>query len=88
MPMLSRVAFLCHQKWDSASKVHLIPPHIPTLMLSGAKDVVVPQSHMEELERLLRDAPGRQRRPGELIEFPGGAHSKCFRASASVSGAL
>ncbi|KAL5504837.1 BEM46 [Sanghuangporus vaninii] len=75
MPMLARVAFLCHQKWDSASKVHLIPQEIPILMLSGARDEMVPQAHMLELERLLRDGPGRQRRVGQLIEFPDGTHN-------------
>ena len=73
--MLSRVAFLCHQKWDSASKVDLIPPETPILMLSGAKDEVVPQAHMIELERLLREAPGRRQRLGGFVELPEGTHS-------------
>jgi abhydrolase domain-containing protein 13 len=80
MPMLSRVAFLCHQKWDSASKVHLIPATTPVLMLSGRKDEIVPQAHMHELERLFREAKmsgrSRGRRPGKLVEYREGSHSE------------
>ncbi|KAG6333738.1 hypothetical protein ID866_5351 [Astraeus odoratus] len=49
LPLLSPVSFLCHQKWDSASKVPLIPRDTPILMLSGLKDEVVPQEHMAAL---------------------------------------
>lgn len=48
-PILGPFSFLCHQKWDSASKVPLIPRDIPILMLSGARDEVVPAEHMKEL---------------------------------------
>lgn len=75
MPWLSPVSFLCHQKWDSASKIPLIPIQTPILMLSGERDEVVPSEHMEELERLMRNVPGRGRRPGKLIEFKNGQHS-------------
>ncbi|THH26554.1 hypothetical protein EUX98_g7628 [Antrodiella citrinella] len=49
LPVLGPFAFLCHQKWDSASKVPLLPRKIPILMLSGARDEVVPKVHMEAL---------------------------------------
>ncbi|KAH8109951.1 alpha/beta-hydrolase [Phellopilus nigrolimitatus] len=75
MPMLSRVAFLCHQKWDSVSKLPLIPAETPVLMLSGARDEIVPAVHMEELERLLREPVPGKRRPGQLVKFHGGSHN-------------
>ncbi|THH01608.1 hypothetical protein EW026_g1107 [Hermanssonia centrifuga] len=49
LPFLGPFAFLCHQKWDSASKVPLIPRKTPILMLSGAMDEVVPPEHMRGL---------------------------------------
>lgn len=81
MPWLSPVSFLCHQKWDSASKLPRIPLTTPILMLSGTRDEIVPQAHMHELERLLREVPGKGRRPGRFVEFVTGAHSAyivCF----------
>ncbi|KZT64669.1 alpha/beta-hydrolase [Daedalea quercina L-15889] len=48
-PVLGPFSFLCHQKWDSASKVSLIPGDIPILMLSGVRDEVVPHEHMRDL---------------------------------------
>ncbi|KAF8184836.1 Alpha/Beta hydrolase protein [Pholiota molesta] len=49
MPVLGPFAFLCHQKWDSASKIPLIPATTPILMLSGARDEIVPREHMRAL---------------------------------------
>lgn len=49
LPVLGPFAFLCHQKWDSASKIPLIPRSIPILMLSGLQDEVVPKEHMQGL---------------------------------------
>ena len=88
MPMLARVAFLCHQKWDSASKIPLIPQNTPILMMSGVKDEVVPRAHMIELERLLRGGDvNRRRRPGWFAEYRDGAHSELdmFYVSSSNS---
>ncbi|KAH8096849.1 alpha/beta-hydrolase [Cristinia sonorae] len=53
LPVLGPFAFLCHQKWDSASKIHLIPRKTPILMLSGARDEVIPREHMEGLWELI-----------------------------------
>ncbi|TCD66870.1 hypothetical protein EIP91_000768 [Steccherinum ochraceum] len=53
LPVLGPFAFLCHQKWDSASKISLIPSKTPILMLSGAHDEVVPREHMEGLWELV-----------------------------------
>ena len=78
MPILSPFSFLCHQKWDSASKVHLIPPNVATLLLSGTSDEIIPSSHMEELEKLFRQTPGSEKREGKLVEFRAGRHSKFF----------
>jgi len=49
LPILGPFSFLCHQKWDSASKIPRIPPTTPILMLSGAKDDLVPKEHMRSL---------------------------------------
>ena len=73
---LSPVSFLCHQKWDSASKLTRIPLTTPILMLSGSRDEIVPPAHIQELERLLREVPGKGRRPGRIAEFATGAHSE------------
>ncbi|OCH84321.1 alpha/beta-hydrolase [Obba rivulosa] len=59
LPALAPFAFLCHQKWDSASKVPTIPPSTPILMLSGARDEVVPRQHMLELWKLVKAREGQ-----------------------------
>ncbi|RDX49406.1 alpha/beta-hydrolase [Lentinus brumalis] len=62
MPVLGPFAFLCHQKWDSASKVTSIPAETPMLLLSGVQDEVVPREHMQELWQLVQKrVPRRQR---------------------------
>ncbi|KAI0788924.1 alpha/beta-hydrolase [Irpex lacteus] len=53
LPILGPFAFLCHQKWDSASKIPLIPRKTPILMLSGLQDEVVPCEHMKGLWELV-----------------------------------
>ena len=49
LPFLSPFAFLCHQKWESASKLPMIPVTTPILMLSGLQDEVVPAEQMKGL---------------------------------------
>ncbi len=76
MPWLAPVSFLCHQKWDSASKIPLLPSTMPVLMLSGKRDQIVPKEHMQELESLLRPKDGEgAKRKGSFIEFAWGSHS-------------
>ena len=59
LPVLGPFAFLCHQKWDSASKVPLLPQETPMLLLSGVRDEVVPREHMQGLWELVqRRVPG------------------------------
>lgn len=58
LPVLAPFAFLCHQKWDSASTVPLIPPTTPILMLSGARDEVVPREHMLGLWQIVKAREG------------------------------
>jgi hypothetical protein len=53
LPILSPFSFLCHQKWDSARKIPLIPRKTPMLLLSGARDQVVPREHMQALWELV-----------------------------------
>ena len=62
LPVLGPFAFLCHQKWDSASKIPLIPAETPMLLLSGVRDEVVPREHMQGLWELVQKrVPGGQR---------------------------
>jgi fermentation-respiration switch protein FrsA (DUF1100 family) len=61
MPPLGRFAFLCHQKWDSASKLPSIASETPILMLSGVKDEIVPREHMRSLWEVVK---ARKRRDG------------------------
>ncbi|KIJ64023.1 hypothetical protein HYDPIDRAFT_28917 [Hydnomerulius pinastri MD-312] len=65
LPLLSPLSFLCHQKWDSASKIPLIPKTTPILMLSGVKDEVVPHEHMLNLWEIV------SRRQGAKVEGEG-----------------
>ncbi|EKM53149.1 uncharacterized protein PHACADRAFT_259337 [Phanerochaete carnosa HHB-10118-sp] len=58
LPVLGPFAFLCHQKWDSAAKLPLVPRRVPLLMLSGVLDEVVPREHMLGLWELVRRREG------------------------------
>lgn len=80
MPWLSPFSFLCHQKWDSASKIPLIPSDVAVLLLSGAQDEIIPPSHMVELEKLFRHTPGNENRVGKFVEFESGKHSESVDA--------
>ncbi|RPD56558.1 alpha/beta-hydrolase [Lentinus tigrinus ALCF2SS1-7] len=62
MPVLGPFAFLCHQKWDSASKIPTIPAETPMLLLSGVRDEVVPREHMQELWQLVQQRVPRGQR--------------------------
>ncbi|KAF8557181.1 alpha/beta-hydrolase [Imleria badia] len=90
LPLLSPLTFLCHQKWDSASKIPLIPRSTPILMLSGVRDEVVPRQHMQELWEIVTRRQGSKletdrepkanasevgRGKSKFVEFPGGTHS-------------
>ncbi|KAL1939240.1 hypothetical protein VTO73DRAFT_10043 [Trametes versicolor] len=87
LPVLGPFAFLCHQKWDSASKIPLIPAETPMLLLSGSQDEVVPSEHMHELWKLIEQrVPGARHKTephGELadakdesVELPAGGYSR------------
>ncbi|KNZ76534.1 Protein bem46 [Termitomyces sp. J132] len=85
LPALGPFSFLCHQKWDSASKVPLIPLSTPILMLSGVKDDLVPQAHMHALWEVVarrgetKTSGGREYKVGlehaKFVEFPYGGHN-------------
>ncbi|KJA22504.1 hypothetical protein HYPSUDRAFT_40881 [Hypholoma sublateritium FD-334 SS-4] len=85
LPALGPLAFLCHQKWDSAAKIPLIPPTTPVLMLSGARDDLVPREHMRALWEAVarrgekRTAGGVEYKVGleraRYVEFEGGGHN-------------
>ncbi|KAF8218115.1 Alpha/Beta hydrolase protein [Mycena galopus ATCC 62051] len=70
LPLLGPFAFLCHQKWDSASKVPLIPATTPILMLSGVADELVPKEHMRALWEVIARR-GETKTPGG-VEFSKG----------------
>ncbi|KAH7908133.1 Alpha/Beta hydrolase protein [Hygrophoropsis aurantiaca] len=88
LPLLAPLAFLCHQKWDSASKIPLIPRTTPILMLSGVRDEVVPRQHMQELWEIVSRRQGAKsteegisqdsqigRGKSKFIEFERGSHN-------------
>ncbi|KAL0581286.1 bem46 protein, variant [Marasmius crinis-equi] len=80
LPALSAFTFLCHQKWDSASKIPLIPPKTPILLLSGAKDQIVPQEHMKQLRDLVlqrgaKDGERNLEEKSRWEEFEYGSHN-------------
>ncbi|KAG1864524.1 alpha beta-hydrolase [Suillus tomentosus] len=89
LPLLSPLSFLCHQKWDSASKIPLIPRSMPILMLSGVRDEVVPREHMQELWQIVSrrqgtkssdtgnksDIPEVGNGKSRFLEFEGGHHN-------------
>jgi pimeloyl-ACP methyl ester carboxylesterase len=86
MPVLGPFAFLCHQKWDSASKIPLIPATTPILMLSGARDEIVPREHMRALWEAVAKRGEKKKINGseykvgleraKYMEFEYGGHSK------------
>lgn len=85
LPVLGPFSFLCHQKWNSASKIPLIPPTTPILMLSGASDELVPKEHMRALWEVVAKR-GEKKKPNgseyktgleraKYIEFESGHHN-------------
>lgn len=48
IPMLKNLTFLCHLNWPSESSIRQIV-NTPILFLSGAKDELVPPTHMKGL---------------------------------------
>lgn len=76
LPMLGRVSFMCHQKWDSASKAPKLPAKMPVLLLSGKDDLLIPPLHMHKLRDLFH-ARGEDN-VTYFEEFPGGGHSAYF----------
>ncbi|KAF9426980.1 hypothetical protein BGZ94_005704 [Podila epigama] len=69
LPMISKVAFLCHQIWNSESMIQQIT-RLPVLFLSGRKDELVPPAHMEQLRQLTSTT-------GKVVwkEFADGTHN-------------
>ncbi|KAF5309028.1 hypothetical protein D9619_013595 [Psilocybe cf. subviscida] len=85
LPVLGPFSFLCHQKWNSASKIPLIPATTPILMLSGAKDEIVPREHMQALWEAVAKR-GEKKKPNgseykvgleraRYLEFEKGGHN-------------
>ena len=76
LPVLGPFAFLCHQKWDSASKVPLIPAETPMLLLSSVQDEVVPREHMQELWELVQKRVPRGQR--DVHAEHGDGYGDCY----------
>lgn len=60
-PIIGAFSFLCHQKWNSAAKIHRIPTTTPILMLSGRCDEVVPAKLMDKLWALAEKRGEKQK---------------------------
>ncbi|KAI9296224.1 alpha/beta-hydrolase [Neoconidiobolus thromboides FSU 785] len=73
MPTLKYLTFLCHQIWDSEKSIRNIQS-LPTLFLSGAKDSLIPPSHMKSLYDQL---PSNKK---QFQSFPNGDHNDTFLA--------
>lgn len=88
LPVLGPFSFLCHQKWNSASKIPLIPATTPILMLSGARDEIIPKAHMRALWETVarrgerKTSSGSEYKVGleraKFMEFENGGHSAFF----------
>ncbi|KAG2201551.1 hypothetical protein INT47_007428 [Mucor saturninus] len=69
MPFLKHFTFLCHQQWPSEKSIrHIV--NIPILFLAGAKDELVPPSHMVTLNEL-----SETRGQKTWVAFPNGMHN-------------
>ncbi|KAH3671227.1 hypothetical protein WICMUC_004744 [Wickerhamomyces mucosus] len=51
-PLLSNVAFLCHDKWDSEKDILQINQEVSVLFLSATDDEIVPPQHMDRLYKV------------------------------------
>jgi len=72
VPYLAPFAFLCHQRWESATTVTKLPPSMALLMLSGSNDEIVPSEHMRELWKIAQKS-GRKK--STWLDFPHGNHN-------------
>ncbi|KAF8908147.1 BEM46 family protein [Gymnopilus junonius] len=85
LPVLGPFSFLCHQKWNSASKIPSIPATTPILMLSGMRDEIVPKEHMRALWEAVAKRGEKRKLNGsdfkvgleraKYMEFEYGGHS-------------
>lgn len=80
MPFLKHFTFLCHQQWPSEKSIqHIV--NIPILFLAGAKDELVPPSHMVTLNELSETRGGKT-----WVGFPNGMHNDtCMQADYFVA---
>lgn len=69
MPFLKHFTFLCHQQWPSEKSIQRIVK-TPILFLAGAKDELVPPSHMVKLNEL-----SESRAEKTWCVFPNGMHN-------------
>ncbi|KAI8093525.1 Alpha/Beta hydrolase protein [Halteromyces radiatus] len=68
-PMLRYFTVLCHQQWPSEINIQRIVKS-PVLFLSGAKDELVPPSHMTKLFELCGTRENK-----DWVEFENGTHN-------------
>lgn len=69
MPFLKHFTFLCHQQWPSEKSIQRIVK-TPILFLAGAKDELIPPSHMVKLQELCES-----RAEKTWVAFPQGMHN-------------
>lgn len=63
LPLLSPVSFLCHQVWDSETRIRSIPSSVPMLFLAGKRDELVHPTHMMRLFELACEAQEGEKVP-------------------------
>jgi fermentation-respiration switch protein FrsA (DUF1100 family) len=54
IPLLKPISFMCHQIWDNERTIEELSSKVPVLFLSGSKDELVPQQHMNMLFQTLK----------------------------------
>ncbi|KZO94438.1 alpha/beta-hydrolase [Calocera viscosa TUFC12733] len=67
LPLLSPVSFLCHQIWNSETRIRSIPSTTPMLFLAGKRDELVHPTHMMRLYALACEGEEGEKAPAVLM---------------------
>lgn len=68
-PWLSKVAFLCHENWNSELLIDKLDSDVPMLFLNGSLDEIVPPEHMQQLFTMCNSTKK------QFVEFRKGHHN-------------
>lgn len=72
IPALRYLTWLCHQRWPSLEELQKLHARAPrTLLLTGAKDELIPPEHSARLREVLEGAGV----PVHHVTFPNGTHN-------------